>query len=383
MKGGLYVHVPFCGVSCDFCAFDKQEPQAGDFERYLGGVEREAAAWESRWQAETVFWGGGTPGLLRTGDLRRLGAVTRRFIGSDSQPEWTIEMTPYCATKAKLAALAACGVTRVSLGVQTFQPRLLAALGRPYDPATAFAAVDRIRAAGDFDLNLDLIIAIPGQTPEELEADLATALSLDPDHVSAYCLTVEDDTPLLFRFTREGHRPDEEFEADRYCQVWERLTAAGFSHYEVSNFARPGRECRHNLDTWRMRDWLGLGPSAASQVGDRRFRNHAGLAAWLQALSGASPRFGEEDRLTAAERAIDRVVFGLRTAEGVSTEEVGRCPSLEPVLAALIEQGLLQRRKDRFQPTTKGLLVSDALSRELLSETGEPTLFLAGCGLPG
>jgi len=272
---------------------------------------------------------------------------------------------------------------RVSLGVQTFQPRLLASLGRPYDPAMVFEALERIRAAGDFDLNLDLIIAIPGQTAEELEADLATALSLGPDHLSTYCLTVEDDTPLLFRFTREGHRPDGDFEADRYIQVWERLTAAGFRHYEVSNFARPGRECRHNLDTWRMRDWLGLGPSAASQVGERRFRNHPGLAAWLRALSGAPPRFAEDDRLTARQRAIDRVVFGLRTAEGVSSDEVGRCPSLEPVLARLVAGGLVRKTGGRYWPTRDGLLVSDAVGCELLAEDRQPTLFLAGGGLPG
>jgi oxygen-independent coproporphyrinogen III oxidase len=276
---GMYVHVPFCARTCDFCAFYQIKPSVEAIERYMTGMRAEAELVEWSAPVRTVFWGGGTPGLLSAEDLHRLGGIVRAHVGTELE-EWTVEMTPTSVTDSRLEALKALGVTRISMGVQSFQPDLLDALGRQHTREKIFRAYDRIRKAGFRSVNLDLIFAIPGQDETAWLADIRQAVELAPDHLSTYCLTFEEDTALWVKLSQGKVKLDPEREAQLYERTWATLEASGYAQYEISNFAKPGHACKHNLDTWRMHQWVGLGPSAASQQGGWRGTNVSDLDVW-------------------------------------------------------------------------------------------------------
>lgn len=369
---GLYVHVPFCASTCDFCAFYQQAPDAGDVRRYLAGVEREAAlvAWAR--PVTTVFWGGGTPGLLAAKDLARLAAIVRACCGGPPA-EWTVELAPGSVTDARLAALREAGVTRISLGVQSFQPALLAALGRQHNRTQIDRACARVRAAGFPSVNLDLMFALPGQTAAEWAEDVRAAVALAPDHLSTYCLTFEEDAKLWLKLAQGRVKLDPGFEAQLYEDTWRRLEAAGYAQYEVSNFARPGHRCAHNVNTWRMAEWVGLGPSAASQHDGWRGANVADLGQWLAGVARGVRADVDRIRLTPALRCEDALVFGLRMNAGVELEPWRRrvpeapWPVVDAVLERLAEGGLLVREADNVRLTTRGRLLADAVGVEIMT----------------
>jgi len=227
---GLYVHVPFCARTCDYCAFYQVAPTASMVRQYLEGVAREAGLVEWIRPVDTVFWGGGTPGLLAPADLRRLGeTVKARFGGVPA--EWSVELAPGSVTEARLAVLCELGVTRVSMGAQSFQPALLEALGRPHTREQILRAYERIRAAGFANVNIDLMFALPGQDETAWLDDVRTAVSLAPDHLSTYCLTFEEDTALWVKLSQGKVKLDSEREAQLYEKTWEQLEAAGYAQY--------------------------------------------------------------------------------------------------------------------------------------------------------
>ncbi|MCU0792826.1 MAG: radical SAM family heme chaperone HemW, partial [Opitutaceae bacterium] len=308
---GLYVHVPFCASTCDFCAFYQTTPTREGVETYLDNVRRELALIAWRKPVDTVFWGGGTPGLLAPDDLRTLGRdVLAACAGTPA--EWTVELAPASVTDARLAALRELGVTRVSMGVQSFSPEILDGLGRQHTREQIFRAYDRVRAAGFASVNLDLMFALPGQDEAAWMQDMREAVALAPDHLSTYCLTFEEDTKLWVKLSQGRVKLDPAREALLYERTWDALEEAGYAQYEVSNFARPDHECNHNLNTWRMHEWACAGPAAAGQHGGVRGGNPADLDLW-----GAGVRRGErmtEDRveLTPALLSEDALVFGLR-----------------------------------------------------------------------
>lgn len=370
---GLYVHVPFCARTCDFCAFYQVRPQGDDLDRYLATVRAEFGLLASRRPWDTAFFGGGTPGLLPPAALEQL---CRTVLDHTPAPprEWTVELAPTTVRADRLRVLRACGVTRVSLGVQSFQPRLLEALGRPHAVDQVRRAWDLIAAAGFASRNLDLIFAIPGQSVADWEADLAEAVTLGPDHISTYCLTLEEDTALYLRLARGAGRVPVEHEETLLLRTRDVLGAAGFEAYEVSNHARPGHACIHNLATWRMGTWDGVGPSAASQETTARYANPADLAAWTADV--AAGRRGTCDHAPLSPRllAVDRLVFGLRTAEGVRRDEVAGplgalAPRLERVLRDAERDGLVRADAGCWRPTVRGFLVADALGCEILAAT--------------
>jgi oxygen-independent coproporphyrinogen III oxidase len=369
---GLYVHVPFCASTCDFCAFYQKQPTADDVKRFLAGIESEAALIEWSRPITTVFWGGGTPGLLAPRDLERLAATVRARCGGVPK-EWTVELAPASVTDERLAVLRAAGVTRVSMGVQSFQPELLDALGRQHTTEQIYRAYDRIRAAGLPVVNLDLMFALPGQTGPEWAGDVREAVSLSPDHLSTYCLTFEEDTKLWLKLSQGRVKLDPDHEAALYEATWSQLADCGFAQYEVSNFARPGRECLHNLNTWHMHEWIGLGPSAASQHAGWRGANIADLEQWL-AHVGRGERV-TEDRvaLTPALLAEDALVFGLRMNAGVDLA-VWRArapeapwPAIEDTLTTLQADDLLVRSGENVRLTRRGRLVADSIGVEIMA----------------
>ncbi len=369
---GLYVHVPFCASTCDFCAFYQEAPTAGDVERYLEGVRRELALVSPERPVDTVFWGGGTPGLLAAKDLLELGRIVRSACGVDPA-EWTIELAPGSVTEARLQALREAGVTRVSLGVQSFQPALLEALGRRHSREQILRAHERVRAAGFASVNLDLMFALPGQADEAWEADLDEAIALGPDHLSTYCLTFEEDTRLWVKLSRGAVRRDAEAEARLYEATWRRLEAAGYAQYEVSNFARPGHACRHNVNTWRMGEWIGVGPSAASQHRGWRGANVADLARWLDGLGRRERMTEDRCAVTPALLAEDALVFGLRMNDGVDLQWwKARVPDLpwetvEETLHGLEAAGRLETRDSVVRLTPAGRLIADAIGAEIMA----------------
>lgn len=369
---GLYVHVPFCASTCDFCAFYQTAPTRDGVEAYLENVRRELALVSWRRPVDTVFWGGGTPGMLAPDDLRALGEIVLSACGGRPR-EWSVELAPGSVTEARLAALRAIGVTRVSMGVQSFSPALLDALGRQHTREQIMRAYERVRAADFASVNLDLMFALPGQDEAAMVEDLRMAASLAPDHLSTYCLTFEEDTKLWVKLAQGKVKLDPEHEARLYGRAWDELAAAGYEQYEVSNFARPGHRCIHNMNTWRMHEWAGVGPSAAGQHGGWRGANPADLDKW-----GAQVAVGErmtEDRvaLTPALLAEDAIVFGLRLNEGVDLAGLRvrfaatrGWDSLEAELARLESSGLLERGGSTIRLTRAGRLLADAVGGELM-----------------
>lgn len=369
---GLYVHVPFCASTCDFCAFYQTQPTADLVQRFLQGVADEAALVSWTRPVSTVFWGGGTPGLLAPRDLGRLAAVVHARAGG-TPAEWTVELAPASVTSERLAALRDAGVTRISLGAQSFQPELLDALGRSHTREQVLRAYERIRAANFPSVNLDLMFALPGQTAAEWANDVRAAVALAPDHLSTYCLTFEEDTKLWLKLSQGRVKLDPELEADLYEATWTQLAAAGYAQYEVSNFARPGHACRHNLNTWRMHEWIGLGPSAASQHAGARGANVSDLEQWLTDVGAGRRVTTDRVPVTAALLAEDALIFGLRMNAGVDLRPwLTRAPeapwsAVEETLDALAANELLQREGTIVQLTRRGRLLADSVGAEIMA----------------
>ena len=377
---GVYLHVPFCASTCDFCAFYQTVPKGDAVRQYVDAVEAEAALvnWhpstgsglDSR-QAATAFWGGGTPGLLRPADLERLGRIMLLYAGQPA--EWTVELAPATVTPDRLAVLKQLGVTRVSMGVQSFDAAMLDALGRQHTPEQVYRAYDLIRGAGFASVNLDLMFALPGQTEEQWRADLTEMLRLAPDHLSTYCLTFEEDTALWIKLSQGKVKLDADKEAAFYEKTWEFLETSGYAQYEVSNFARRGHQCRHNLNTWNMHEWVGLGPSGASQHAGWRSANPSDLTLWHADVAAGRRAMTDRVALTNDLLAADSVIFGLRMNEGVSLPRLRRrFPSagwtgLEDLLPKLLFGGLLLATVEgRISLTPRGRLVADGIGAEIL-----------------
>ncbi len=368
---GVYVHVPFCASTCDFCAFYQTKPSAEGIDQYLRTISAEADLVTWPRPVTTVFWGGGTPGLLSPADLHRLGTTVLERCGGTPE-EWTVELAPASVTDARLAVLKSIGVTRISMGVQSFQPALLDALGRQHTLGQIHRAYERIRAADFPSVNLDLMFALPGQSEEEWLADLATAVSLAPDHLSTYCLTFEEDTRLWAKLSDGRVKLDPAHEARLYEVTWTRLEEAGYPQYEISNFARPGHACRHNLNTWRMHEWIGLGPSAASQHGGWRGANVSDLQLWRERVDRGERMTEDRVALTPALLLEDALIFGLRMNAGVDRVALrrrfpdGDWPALNDLTARLVGDGLAGCENDHLRLTTRGRLLADSVGGAIM-----------------
>lgn len=353
----LYVHVPFCPFRCAYCDFDFTVRRSG-IEAYLEGVSREAAAVGDLARPETVFFGGGTPSLLAERQFENLVGALQK---GEEVSEWTVEANPETVTPEKARLWRDSGVTRVSLGVQTFSDARLAVLGRRAKTADARRAWGILRGTG-FDLNLDLIYGIPGTGLAEWREDLDTAAALAPDHVSVYALAVEEKTPLGLAARRGKTAPvPEELSAALYRTAVERLAEAGLARYEVSNFARRGKECLHNLHTWRGGEYLGLGASAASFVGGVRGANQRGEGRYRERMARAGTAFRAEQVLDPEARAREKTLLALRLAEGAALADVRRADLLGE-LAGFLESELLVEKEGRLVPTDKGFLFADEIS---------------------
>lgn len=360
MPFGVYVHIPFCERRCDYCDFATWTDRAHLVDAYVDAcvvdLERRYLA-AALPPATSVFFGGGTPSLLPAEALLRI----LRSVPKEPGAEITVECNPDTVDAAKLAAYAVGGVNRCSFGVQSMAPHVLAALGRTHAPDNVVRGVEWARRAGIAQVNLDLIYGTPGESLDDWRSTLDATLALEPDHVSAYALTVEPGTPLG-RAVALGERaaPDDDLQAEAYATADEMLSAAGFAWYEISSWARPGAPCRHNLGYWDGSDYLGIGCAAHGHTAGRRWWNVRTPERYVDAISsGRSPESGEE-LLDSPARHEESRALALRTSMGIPRE-----PALATTGAALTAEGLLTERDGHWVLTRRGRLLASEVSTRL------------------
>lgn len=392
----LYIHVPFCFHKCHYCDFyslvDTQDRQAAfvdALDSELAALAEHARTWRGRGSAgtrrpalATVFVGGGTPTLLRQHMWEQLLRALHGHFELLPGAEFTVECNPETATADLMRILASGGVNRISIGAQSFDERRLKTLERWHDPGNVARAIDLAADAGIERRSIDLIFGIPGQSIDDWRADLERALALDPpiEHLSCYALTYEPGTAMTARLNRgEFVRADEDTEAEMYSLAVSLLCESGFDRYEVSNFSRPGAECRHNLAYWRQDQWLAAGPSASAHVGGARWKNVPRLADWMDGVrtsGGYSPIIDYEppDPPEGPRRALaERIMTGLRLREGLDSRSLladagdmtgarlGRCARKHEA------GGLLSITESRWMLTDRGFLHADAIAAEMMA----------------
>ena len=367
-----YVHVPFCRHRCGYCDFTLVAGRDDLVDRYLAALAVELDRLAGPLDLDTLYLGGGTPSHLGPAGLRRLFALLQERLRVASAAELTLEVNPLDVTEAFLEAAVECGVNRVSLGAQSFDPATLRALDRDHAPADVHGAVGRLLDAG-LTVSVDLMTAAPGQTLLEVENDLTAVVGLGVQHVSVYCLTWEKGTAFEAARRRGDLAPvPEHLERAMFEAAIDRLEAAGFEHYEVSNFARPGFRCRHNEAYWDCRPWEAFGPGAARFDGRTRITNHRSTTAWISRTLAGEDAGGDVDAMNPEQAARERIVVGLRRRDGVSRAAFRAASGF--VLDALIagslrrwlESGLATDDGDRVRLTRAGLLVSDGLWADVL-----------------
>lgn len=358
----LYIHIPFCLQICPYCSFYKDIAGPGKADPLVDAIIREAEL-SGGCAPETVFIGGGTPTALSVTQLERLFRGLRKYLDLSNVAEFTIEMNPATVTARKAGLLRKHGVNRVSMGVQSWDPALLKLLGRVHDAEQVRSSFAVLRAAGYHNINLDLIYGIPGQTLAQWEDSLRRTINLGPEHISAYCLTYEQDTEYFLRMTRGEFREDTERDAAFFERGVEMLAASGYAQYEISNYAKPGRECRHNLAYWEGMDYLGLGPSAWSTIGDRRWQNIPDTAAYVRAVEAGARPTSNEEILPDTTRESEKIAFGLRTSAGIERTKLAANSDL---VAKLRAEGLLEDHGPRIRLTPRGRLLADEIAAEFM-----------------
>jgi oxygen-independent coproporphyrinogen-3 oxidase len=376
---GLYVHVPFCSTTCDFCAFYQERPSKKGFEEYFLALEKDFHAHLPDRAFSTVFIGGGTPGILSDGQIDQLCALIHAN-GLRDDCEWTVEVAPNEINPQKLEAFLRGGVNRLSLGVQTLDPVFMKELGRKHDVTSALRAYKDVRSAGFENVNIDLLFGAPGQSLENWKDDLKKAVELDPNHISTYCLTFEEDTALYAKLAQGKITLDSDREAAFYEFAWDYLPSAGLNQYEVSNYAKEGYQCRHNLNTWRMHDWIGYGPSASSQYKKVRWKNFANIEQWAKPLLlSSSQEYEEHTKLSANELARDAILFGLRMNDGINLSHIGEqfgiatdiFDGVHQFFELLEKEKLSKRKIDTHFLTAEGRIRCDAIAAEMPDLNGD------------
>ena len=371
----LYAHVPYCQTICGYCDFYSELLDRDRTPALVDSLLLELERWgESELlELETIFVGGGTPTTLPPAELKRLLAALHERRADGAELEFTVEANPATVTQAVADVLSAVGVTRLSIGAQSFDPAELRVLDRIHKVTDVSKTVAIARQAGIPHLNLDLIFAIPGQTLDAWRRNLEAAAALEPDHLSCYGLTYTKPTPL-YRALEQGRikRVETELEADMYEATIDVLSAAGYEHYEISNFAKPGARCRHNLACWHNEPYIGIGPSAAGLVAGVRYKNVPDTAEWSRAVQSGRSAWLEHERIESDHRARETMMLELRLLEGVERRAFAKRFGQDPVelYSGAIERhvghGLLDVDEDAVRLTRRGLLLADTVIADFL-----------------
>jgi oxygen-independent coproporphyrinogen-3 oxidase len=385
----LYLHIPFCTAKCGYCDFNSYAHLDHLVPEYTPALIRELGLWAPAarsFQVRTVFFGGGTPSLTSLADLNAITRAVREQYDVASDAEWTLEANPGELTAEHLAGMRALGINRLSIGVQSLHDDELELLDRIHTADRALEAIEAARAAGFDNLNLDFIFGLIGQPLARWQATLERALSLRPEHLSCYALTVEPGTALYYQVAKGAlPEPDPDVVADQYEWTRDRLAAAGYEHYELSNWALPGRECRHNLVYWHAEPYLGLGAGAHSFFAGQRFANVDAPNRYVELVNATHDERAAQGHATmqqikggeqpdeATQRA-DAMILGLRLMEGVSAAEFAARfgVAVQAEFGSAIERhlalGLLEWAGDRLRLTTRGQLLSNEVFVDLLPE---------------
>ena len=375
----VYVHMPFCTRKCGYCDFYSVTGAEGLYAAFTNRLlaEIQAVREDFHGTVTAVYVGGGTPTVLPPAHWRVLSAAIGLHVTQGRPVEFTVEANPETVTRELVDVLAGGGVNRISIGAQSFRGQLLRVLGRRHHPEVVGRSVDLVRAAGIENVSLDLIYGIPGQEMADWLADLDTALALRPTHLSCYCLAYEPGTPLAGRVESGAVLPVGEYrEAEMYEAAIDHLAAAGYEHYEISNWARRdsgGRSwrCRHNLLYWTNGNWWPLGPAACGHVAGWRWKNRPDLEAYL--ASGPLPPITDVEHLDLDGRIGEQLMLRLRLIEGIPLNELDgllaagqRSAQRAAAITRAIDAGLLQRTSTHLCLTRRGLLLADTVLRDLL-----------------
>lgn len=361
----VYVHIPFCARICPYCAFYKELLDRSQTQRFCEAIlrELEGAASQSAIFPATLFFGGGTPTALTTPQLDYLLTGIRHALDLSGLVEWAMEANPGSVSARKAMLLRERGITRISLGVQSWDDDLLKLLGREHNAKQAEESFQIFRRAGFANINVDLMFGLPGQTIEQWRETLQRTIALEPEHVSTYCLTYEEDTEFFLRHARGEFRQDSDADAEFLEAAMSMLERAGYEHYEISNYARPGFRSAHNQAYWSGADYLGIGPSAFSTVGLVRSQNVSNFREYSEAVLCGKSATGSVEHLTDEMKRAERIALGLRTDTGVPE---GMLESFESETREFVRLGLLHKAKDRFVLTRAGKAVADSVAAELV-----------------
>src|SRR5436190_11817516 len=362
----IYVHIPFCARICPYCAFYKDLLDRSQTSRFCEALVRELVGRDRRarrLRPSTIYFGGGTPTALNIAQLELLRCGFHEKLDLSELVEWTMEANPGSVSARKAAVLKKFGVNRISLGVQSWDDELLKLLGREHSAQQAEQSFHLLRAAGFSNINIDLMFSLPGQTIKQWRLTLEKTIALQPEHISAYCLTYEEDTEFFLRHAHGEFRQDADMDADFFEMAMSMLEDAGYEHYEISNYARSGFSSVHNRAYWLGKDYLGIGPSAVSTVGMQRWQSVCDYRTYIErALSGKPPRASSEN-LTREMKRMERIALSLRTRDGVCASDLRHFAQQTNDFIAL---GLLQKSKGNFVLTRKGKAVADSVAEALL-----------------
>ncbi len=374
--GGIYLHFPFCRSKCPYCDFYSVTVGSFDTARFYESLIREIELAAVSWKKtgiDTIFFGGGTPSLAEPAALAKVIDAINTNFEVDPAAEITFECNPESVDPSKLESYRKCGVNRLSIGVQSFCDEELKRLGRIHDAGQAEMALKAARQAGFANFSLDLIYGIPGQTFSSWTESLRRALSFDPPHLSAYCLTLEGGTPMQIQAAAGSlDIPSETMQAGFYDILLDTVEESPLRRYEISNFARPGNEARHNLKYWQGLPYLGLGPAAHSYDGIKRWGNVADIAEYCAAIESGRLPIAHSEEIDLALRLKERTMLGLRLAEGVPYAEIEPAIDVEQT-NELIRRGLIVLTDDgRLKITRKGLFVCDEIVVKMIEPEGKP-----------
>ena len=371
----LYVHIPFCARICPYCAFYKDLLDRSQTTRFCDALLRELERHQGETTSQssrrlesrrslnllpsTIYFGGGTPTALTTSQLEFLLAGFHEQLDLSMLLEWTLEANPGSVSARKAALLRKFGVNRISLGVQSWDDNLLKLLGRDHSRPQAEESIRILRDAGFTNINIDLMFGLPGQTIDQWRATLEKTVALQPEHISAYCLTYEEDTEFFLKHARGEFRQDSDADAEFFELAMSMLADTGYEHYEISNYARPGFQSAHNGAYWAGEDYLGIGPSAFSTRGLGRWQNVCDYRAYAdRVLAGQSP-IASTETLTPEMKRAERVALSLRTGDGVSVSDLENFAQQTDEFVTL---GLLRQSDGKFVLTPKGKSLADSVA---------------------
>lgn len=368
----LYIHIPFCVKKCAYCDFLSGPANKETIEEYVQALIREIKSVESMkemYQVVTIFVGGGTPSVLEGEQIERIFEAIRERFGLDDESEITIEANPGTVTREKMQAYKRAGINRISFGLQSANNEELKKLGRIHTYEEFLESYMLAREEGFDNINIDLISAIPNQTVESWKSTVDKILKLQPEHISAYSLIVEEGTPFEKMYGEDGSKkeelPSEEEERMIYQKTKEWLKEAGYERYEISNYAKKGYACRHNLGYWERKEYLGLGLGASSFIGNVRFQNTSEMKIYLQCADNEEKRIENREVLTKEEELEETIFLGLRKMQGILKREVESFCGEQ--IEKMICQGFLEEKEGRIRLTDKGIDISNYVFAEILS----------------